>query len=166
MTHNQPPRARGVIFAMDGVLCEPEPRPGCPPRPVFGAREFIDWCRKLGLKLAVATGADTIRLEADLHEAALPPELFDAIVTGDEVADEKPAPDVILIAAERIGLAPADCLAVEGAPAGVRAAKAAGCRCLALTTTFPEGQLLAAGADWIAPDLASVPEGVLVIRSQ
>lgn len=131
-------------------------------KPTIGVREFIDWCRQVGLKLAVATSADMVKLRGNLREIDLPPGLFDAVVTGEEIARKKPAPDVFVLAASRLGLGPQECLVVEDAVAGVQAAKSAGSKCLGLTTSFSEGELLSAGADWVAPDFASVPEGVLV----
>jgi len=133
-------------------------------KPTIGAGEFIDWCRRLGLKLAVATSADVVKMRGNLREIDLPPELFDAVVTGEDIARKKPAPDIFVLAASRLGLRPQECLVVEDAVTGVQAAKSAGCKCLGLTTSFSEGDLLAAGADWVAPDFASVPEGVLEIE--
>ena len=54
----------------------------------------------------------------------------------------------------KLGLQPEDCLVVEDAVNGVKAAKAAGCKCLALTTSFKPEDL--SGADWIAKDLREV----------
>jgi beta-phosphoglucomutase-like phosphatase (HAD superfamily) len=132
--------------------------------PTIGAREFIDWCRQLGLKLAVAAGDDNATTQDILRQVNLPGGLFDAVVTGDDIGHKKPATDIFLLAARRMGLRAQDCLAIEGAAGGVRAARSAGCKCLALTGSFSEGELLSAGADWVAPDLASVPEGVLKIE--
>ena len=131
-------------------------------KPTIGAREFIDWCRQLGLKLAVATSADMVKMRGNLREINLPAGLFDAVVTGEQITRKKPAPDVFVLAASELGLRPDECLVVEDAVAGVQAAKSAGAKCLGLTTSFSEGELLSAGADWVAPDFASVPEGVLV----
>ncbi len=72
-----------------------------------------------------------------------------------DVHRKKPHPDLFPTAAQRPGLPPADCLVVEDTVAGVEAAKAAGCRCLALTTSFPAERLTA--ADQIAPALAQIP---------
>ena len=58
--------------------------------------------------------------------------------------------------AEFLGLAAKDCLVVEDAPAGIRAGKAAGARVLAVRTTAPDAELLAAGADWMVKDLSMV----------
>lgn len=129
--------------------------------PLPGAREFISGCRERGLRLAVATSADRIKMEGNLREIGIPPEIFDVTVNGLDILRKKPHPDIFLLAAERLGLPPARCLVVEDAPNGVRAAKAAGCPCLGLTTSFPPDVLQEAGADWTAPDLAHVPHGIL-----
>jgi HAD superfamily hydrolase (TIGR01509 family) len=128
-------------------------------RPLPGVREFVATCRQRGLKLAVASGSDTVKVEANLREIALPRALFDAIVTGSDVTRKKPAPDIFLEACRRLALKPTGCLVIEDAVNGVRAAKAAGARCLALTTSFAANEL--ADADWTAPDLAHVPPEAL-----
>ena len=130
-------------------------------RPLAGALEFAAAARARGLKLAVATSADLVKLEGNLREIGMPAASFDAAVNGLEVARKKPAPDIFLEACRRLGAKPERCLVVEDAPNGVMAAKAAGCACLGLTTSFPEEALLSAGADRTAPDLASVPPGML-----
>ena len=83
------------------------------------------------------------------------------MVVGEDILHKKPAPDIFEEAARRLGLAPASCLVIEDAVSGVAAAKAAGSRCLGLTTSFQAGQLVAAGADWTAADLATAPDEVL-----
>ena len=130
-------------------------------KPLPGAGEFIAACRRRGLGLAVATSADRVKLDGNLAELALPPESFDLCLTGSEVANTKPHPEIFLTAAAGLGLAPARCLVVEDAPNGVRAAKAAGAACLGLTSSFTEAELRDAGADWVAQDLAHVPNGIL-----
>jgi len=128
-------------------------------QPLPGVREFVATCRERGLRLAVASGSDTIKVEANLREIDLAPTDFAAIVTGSEVERKKPAPDIFLEACARLDLDPGACLVIEDAVNGVRAAKAAGARCLALTTSFSAGDL--AQADWIAADLAHVPSAAL-----
>lgn len=129
--------------------------------PLSGVREFIAECRRRGLRLAVATSADRIKMEGNLREIGLPAETFDVCVNGLDTERKKPHPDIFLLAASRLGLPGERCVVVEDAPNGIAAGKAAGCRCLGLTTSFPAEVLLRAGADWIAPDLSRVPEGVL-----
>lgn len=87
------------------------------------------------------------------------------MVTADDVQRGKPAPDPYLLVAERLGVAPAECLVVEDAPAGVEAAKAAGAKVVAVVTTNRAEDL--GLADAIAPALANLqvsvgPEGLLV----
>ncbi|MGC8644445.1 MAG: HAD family hydrolase, partial [Isosphaeraceae bacterium] len=97
----------------------------------------------------------------NLRELGLPSGSFDAVVVGEDISRKKPAPDIFNLAARRLGLEPAACLVIEDAVSGVTAAKAAGSRCLGLTTSFSVEQLAAAGADWIARDLMLAPDAVL-----
>ncbi|MCC5845143.1 MAG: HAD-IA family hydrolase [Verrucomicrobia bacterium] len=124
-------------------------------QPVAGAVAFVKHCRALGKKIAVATSADKIKMDGNLKEIGLPPSFFDVCVTGDDVQRKKPDPETFLNAAARLGLPTADCLVVEDAVNGVRAAKAAGCVCLALTTSLSEAALRAAGADAVRTDFRS-----------
>lgn len=70
--------------------------------------------------------------------------LFDLILSGDQVARGKPAPDIYLTAARELGVSRENCLVIEDAPHGVAAAKAAGMCCLALSTSAGESELAAA----------------------
>lgn len=124
-----------------------------------GAVAFIERCRLLGLKTALATSADLVKVEANLREIHLSPDAFDTIVNGLDVARTKPDPEIYLLASRRLGLSGAECLVVEDALSGLAASKAAGARCLMLTTSLPRERL--SGADWIAPDLSNVPEEAL-----
>jgi beta-phosphoglucomutase len=128
-------------------------------KPLNGVIGFIERCRKKKLKLAVATSADKTKMIINLREIGLPPNTFDALVNGLDIEHKKPAPDIYLKAAELIGLHPKECLVVEDAVNGVEAAKKAGAKCLAITTSFSKEELK--GADWICKDLAGVPSGVL-----
>lgn len=124
-------------------------------KPLDGVMEFLDRCHRLGLKTAVATSADRTKMDINLREMGLSEEDFNACINGLEVERKKPHPDIFLFAAKKIGAEPLRCLVVEDAISGVQAAKAAGMKCLALTTSFTPEQL--AGADWIVPTLAQAP---------
>jgi len=124
--------------------------------PLPGVREFIATARQWCLKLAVATSADRIKLDGNLAAIGLPPRTFDPCVTGTDIVHKKPHPEIFLTAAAQLGLTPASCVVIEDAPSGVQAAVAAGSLCLALTTTLPAETLRAAGATWIASNLAHV----------
>ena len=129
-------------------------------QPLPGAVPFIHDCRARGLKIAVATSADRVKLVGNLQQIGVPAETFDAVVTGDDVERKKPDPQIFLLAASRLNLPPARCLVIEDAPNGIRAGKAAGSRCLGITTTFDIPTLREAGADFTAADLAHVPPDV------
>ena len=127
--------------------------------PLPGSHEFISKCRNKGLKLALATSADTIKMEVNLKEIGLLRNTFDSIITGLDVKKKKPFPEIYLKAAKSLGLKPGNCLVVEDAVSGIDAGKAAGCRCLAVTTSFETAALK--GADWICDSLLNVPDEVL-----
>ncbi len=88
----------------------------------------------------------------------------DVVVTVDDVAVGKPAPDPYLLAACRLGVDPARCLVVEDAPSGLRSARAAGCATLAVTTTTPaadlEADLVVATLDTV--HLVATADGVVL----
>lgn len=130
-------------------------------RPLPGVAGFVAAARGRGLRLAVATSADRVKLEGNLREIGLPVSTFDATVNGLEVERKKPAPDIFLEACRRLACDPSLCVVVEDAPSGIKAGKDAGCRCLGLTTSFSAQVLRDAGADWIAPDLSGAPAAVL-----
>ncbi len=123
--------------------------------PLPGAHEFISECRKKGLRLALATSADRVKMLVNLREIGLSPETFDAVINGLDVENKKPFPDIYIKAANDIGLEPVECLVVEDAVSGIKAARSAGCRCLAVTSSFEAGAL--AEADWICASLLEVP---------
>jgi len=127
--------------------------------PLPGAHEFISRCRDKGLKLALATSADTIKMEINLKEIGLSRDSFDTIITGLDVKKKKPFPDIYLKAVTSLGLKPGNCLVVEDAVSGIESGKAAGCRCLAVTSSFDAKALK--DADWICDSLLNVPEEVL-----
>ena len=124
--------------------------------PLPGAHEFISLCRKKAFKLALATSADRIKMVVSLKEIGLAEDTFHSIVTGLDVENKKPFPDIYVQAAKNIGLEPYECLVIEDAISGIKAAKAAGCRCLAVTSSFDASVLQQ--ADWICDSLLSVPE--------
>ena len=103
---------------------------------VGGFDDLIARARQQGVVLAVATAAPTANIEFTLDGLDLRRH-FDVIVGAADVARGKPNPDGFLLAAERCGVAPADCIVFEDAPLGVEAARRAGMRCVVLTTTLP-----------------------------
>ncbi len=124
--------------------------------PLAGAAEFIEVCKNKKLLLAVASSADPIKVRINLQEIGIDATTFHTIVSGLDIEHKKPAPDIFLEAAKRLGVSPEECLVVEDAISGVAAGKAAGARVLGLTTSFSAAQL--SKADWIAANLAEADE--------
>jgi HAD superfamily hydrolase (TIGR01509 family) len=100
-------------------------------KPMPGLIELLDEIERRGLKKAVASSGIHRYVEAVLRANGLL-DRFSVIITGDQVAHGKPAPDVFLAAARALNVEPRHCLVLEDAPAGVQAAKAAGMMCLAV----------------------------------
>lgn len=90
-------------------------------------------------------------------------EHFDTLVTSEDVQQHKPHPEPYLLCAQRLCVAPADCVAFEDSPSGIRAAKAAGMRVVALTTTFARAEL--AEADEIIEGVADTAAVVALLES-
>jgi mannitol-1-/sugar-/sorbitol-6-phosphatase len=113
---------------------------------------------------AIVTSCSRPLAEARLAAVGLEPP---ALVTASDTVLGKPHPDPFLTAARRLGHPPADCVVVEDAPAGIAAAKAAGCRSLGVLGTVPADRLL---ADVVVPDLTAVsvrvrPDGVELVAA-
>ena len=103
--------------------------------PLNGLHDLIERLRVERIPIALATSAPKPNVVHTLAELDLAAE-FPVIVRGDEVARGKPAPDVFIEAARRLGVDAADGLVFEDAPMGIAAAQAAGMRVVALTTSF------------------------------
>ena len=99
-----------------------------------GARELLEALRSEKIPCAIGSSTPRQNLEAIFSATGLG-EFFDAVACGDDVANGKPAPDVFLLAAQKLALAPADCLVIEDAHAGIEAAHRAGIPVLAVATT-------------------------------
>jgi beta-phosphoglucomutase family hydrolase len=106
---------------------------------VAGFDALVAEARAQGVRLGVATAAPAENIAFILDGLDLRAQ-FDAIAGASEAGRGKPHPDVFLLAAERCGVAPADCIVFEDAPLGVEAARRAGMRGVVLTTTMPAEQ--------------------------
>lgn len=111
-----------------------QPKPGVP--------ELLRRLSACGIPVAVATATRSGNAERALEAAGLLRHL-PVCVTGDQVAQSKPAPDVFLAAAARIGLAPELCIAVEDSEVGARAAVAAGMWTIMVPDFRPPSEALA-----------------------
>ncbi|MFM1802497.1 MAG: hypothetical protein RJA81_1849 [Planctomycetota bacterium] len=126
--------------------------------PLPGVPDFIYKCKQAGLKVALASSADDVKVYPILKHIGIEPSDFDVIVTGSMVSRKKPAPDVFLEAVKRLEVPAASCLVIEDAVSGIEAALAAGCRAMGLTTAFHDEILKEAGADWTAKNLDCVDQ--------
>lgn len=96
-----------------------------------GAVELVSRLRADGVRLALASNSSRFLVETALATAGLT-DAFEAIVTSDDVAQAKPAPDIYLLACARLGIEPTEALALEDSAPGIEAAKAAGLVCIAV----------------------------------
>ena len=101
-----------------------------------GARELLECLWARGIKTAVASGSSHGSIEHHLRELGIY-ERFDAITGGHDVERGKPAPDIFLLAAEKMGAAPSDCIVFEDSENGVRAGHAAGMRVVGIPDIVP-----------------------------
>lgn len=116
-----------------------------------GAARLVHELKARGKKLAVASSSRTAWVTACLTGLGLI-DRFDSIVTGDMVRHGKPDPEIYLMAAERLGLRPDRCLAIEDAPKGVQSAHRAGMATIAVDTPYT-AHLEIPEADVRIPDL-------------
>lgn len=106
-----------------------------------GALELVTDLRKAGMPLGLCSSSIRPWVDACLGRIGLD-QAFDRVVTGDEVEAGKPDPAIYLLAAERLGQDPHDCLAIEDAPAGIESAHNAGMTCWAVRTEYTAGLAL------------------------
>jgi sugar-phosphatase len=118
--------------------------------PVIGAAEFV---RTIPAgRWAVATSGEEHLARTRLRKVGITPP--SVLITAESVTHGKPDPEVYLLAAQALGIAPRDCIVFEDAPAGLDAARAAGMRPIALLTTYPPSELTVAAA--VVPNFHSI----------
>lgn len=106
------------------------------PVPKKGLFEMLELCREKGIRTAVASSSTERVVRHNLSAAGVLG-YFDAITTGDEVVHSKPAPDIFLLAAKKLGLEARDCCVFEDAFSGIRGAVAAGCGAVLIPDQTP-----------------------------
>jgi len=149
---------RGFDFETTYAQCsvyyeEHVARHGTPLKP--GVRELLEELSALKVPLAVATSTRGPKARARLDSAGLLP-FFQAVVAGDEVAHGKPAPDIYLEAARRLGIDPRLSFALEDSHAGVRAAHAAGLKVIMVPDLLPATDEIEKLAHRVMPSLHEV----------
>ena len=103
-----------------------------------GAMAAVQAVRDRGLPLGLATSSRRAWVDVKLEVAGVTG-IFDAVVTGDEVQQGKPSPEIYLSVARLLGIAPSECLAIEDSPSGVASAAAAGMYTVAVRTESTAG---------------------------
>ncbi|MBN1862443.1 MAG: HAD family phosphatase [Dehalococcoidales bacterium] len=122
-------------------------------KPLPGAIGLMRALREHGIPQAMGSSAPIENIEMVTRELGIKG-FFQAIVSGREVAEGKPSPQVFLLAAKKLGVRLQDCLVIEDALAGVSAAKRAGMTCIAVTTSNPRAEL--GEADLVVDSLEEV----------
>ncbi len=112
-------------------------------RPVDGAVALVEHLASRGVALAVGSSGPGVNVALGLRVLGLAGH-FPVVVSGDDAPRAKPHPDIFLRCARDLGVEPSACVVVEDAPAGVQAARAAGMRVLAVTTSCGAEKLSAA----------------------
>ena len=109
------------------MMEELEPQPG--------VRELIRVCEERGLPKAVASSSLHMWVDLKLNAIGLTG-AFDAVLGGDDVSRGKPEPEIYITAAERLGVPPTECIAIEDSPIGIAAAVASGAYTIAVRTEY------------------------------
>lgn len=122
-----------------------------------GVAELMAGLHKAGFRQAIGSSAPRANLDLILEITGIA-KYLGAVVGMEDTTRGKPDPQVFLVGAERLGVAPSGCVVFEDAPAGIQAARAGGMRCVAVrfAAHHPETKLLAAGADLVVGSLHEV----------
>jgi len=119
-----------------------------------GLHESLKLFKDAGYKIALASSGVREYIEIVLDKFKVR-EYFDVIVAGDEVVSGKPDPEIYTQAVTKLGLKPYECLVLEDADHGIQAAKAAGCKCIAIKNPYTASQTHA-GADLVLNSLNEI----------
>lgn len=113
-------------------------------RPAEGLVDLLEALRAAGVRIAVGSSAPRVNVDFVLERCGIAP-YFDAVASGSEITRSKPDPEVYLLAADKLGADPHDCVVFEDAFVGMEAARRAGARVVAIASTFPRETIEARG---------------------
>jgi len=119
-----------------------------------GVLELLSKLKQQHFKLALVTSSEMIEAKKMIDRFDL--NIFNTIVSFEDCQHRKPAPDCYLIVAKKLNVSPSECVVIEDSPIGVKAAKSAGMKCIAVTNTFPKEQLQQ--ADYIIDNLNKIKD--------
>jgi beta-phosphoglucomutase-like phosphatase (HAD superfamily) len=126
------------------------------PLPIPGTILLIQALVTAGVPCAIGSSSVKKNIDLVLEKYPLLQRSFSALVTAEDVRLGKPHPDVFLTAAKKLDIGPQYCVVFEDAPAGIQAAKSAGMKAVALTTTFPVAELKKVHPDRLVDSLSSL----------
>ncbi|HEY4712445.1 MAG TPA: HAD-IA family hydrolase [Dehalococcoidia bacterium] len=109
-------------------------------KPFPGVVRLLNAIKKGNFKLGLVSSAPKENIDLVLRELDLEG-IFDCVVFGQEVSESKPSPQIYLLAAKKLGATPNDCVVIEDSPLGVKAARTARMKCLAVANTHPRQRL-------------------------
>ncbi|WP_298817575.1 HAD family phosphatase [uncultured Roseibium sp.] len=143
-------------------------------RRIEGARDLLTTLSGLGIPVAIATGGSVKRMRKTLDLAGLETHFKARAFSADQVRHGKPAPDLFLLAAKRLGVVPAHCAVLEDSPHGIAGAAAAGMRPIGFVggshldgrRTEHASRLYSAGAVQVVDNLSKALEALLSIDAQ
>jgi len=130
-------------------------------KPLPGVIRLLEAIKRGNFKLALVSSAPKENIDLLTSELNIGG-YFNCIVSGHEVAESKPDSQIYLSAAEKLGAQPENCVVIEDSPLGIKAAKAAGMRCLAVANTHPKKDLK--GADKVVNSLEDMDLITLIQR--
>lgn len=129
------------------------------------AKKLIQNLYNIGFKCAVASASDLVKVKVNIKKIKLGGSIKIIttdnknenknikrplyVITGTDVKNKKPDPEIFLKAAETVGISPENTIVIEDAVSGVQAAKAAGMTCIGVTTSFNRQILTESGADYV-----------------
>ena len=125
-----------------------------------GVIGLLEDLKAAGIPTAVGTSAERENIECVFSLLGIG-HLFQDVAASEDVIRGKPDPDVFLKAAGKLGIDPANCVVIEDAHVGLRAAQAAGMKCVGVTTTHPAESLAEEKPDRIVTTLADLSAGLL-----
>ena len=130
---------------------------------IDGAREALLRVRDAGLAAGIVTSGDRVRVSRELADLGVG-EFFQALVCAEDTAERKPRPEPLLLALEKMRLAPGQAVYIGDSPEDMEMARAAGVRAVGIPGAFPNREALAAARpDVLSPSLAEAVAGVLAV---
>ena len=114
---------------------------------------LLDELKKKGFHLAIASSSSADRVKVSLEAARISEDIFDIIITGSDVSEKKPSPEIYFLTMDELDTDPEECIIIEDSLNGIRSAKASGAFCFAVTSSFSKEAVEKESPDFIADDI-------------